>query len=94
MTDKQHYHKTIIDLFTLLEQANAADSDNNAKDWQVSYDCLLETDPTDCDYYYTHLHRAIKSIAGDAILQHWAEFGEIDLDLASRSVGDRWIHKL
>lgn len=77
MKDKEHYRQTIHTLFDLLAQANKGDSEYR-KDWQNA------NDPYQGDAYYGHLRRAIIAIAGLPIQEHWADYNEINFDLADR----------
>ena len=77
-TTPRDYHSTILDLFGLLSLANAADAGHLAG-WPR---------PADARQYggfRSHIRDAIIAIAGEAIVDEWADSGDIDLDLASRS---------
>jgi hypothetical protein len=57
------YHTRIYTLFCMLDEANAADSDNAAP-WQKSTDASQRG-------YYGHLSKAIQELAGDRIYDHF-----------------------
>jgi len=83
------YHTTIITLFKLLALANRADADNlprngGAEDWQVGDDATQSSCP-DRNGFYGHINSSIVAIAGQEIVDHWAETMEVDLSLASRN---------
>ena len=71
------YQETIEMLFDLLFQANLACSDQ-AQEWQWPGDAAING-------AYGSIRQAIIDIAGEKIVDRWAETGEIDLYLA-----DRW----
>ena len=69
------YNNTIRNLFELLRQANLADS-LQKHEWQKADDA--------CGDYYQAIRAAIVAIAGDHIIEHEAETGEVDPRLADR----------
>lgn len=74
------YEETIRTLFAMLAQANLSDSDViERSDWQRDNDSSYSSG------YYGDLSRALVKLAGEAIVEHWAETNEIDLSLASRA---------
>jgi hypothetical protein len=72
------YTNTILTLFTLLRQANLADS-LQADEWQEPHDAV-----SSAGRYYHCIRGAIHAIAGEAIVENEAETGEIDMSLAYR----------
>ena len=72
------YHDTINSLFNLLAIANAAET-NVAYTWQTPSDAGSRS-------YYGSIRKAITDIAGEEIVAHWTECGEIDFTLASRNL--------
>lgn len=71
------YAQTIETLFALLDQANRADHEDR-ETWQ------RPRDAAQCGGHYGFLSAAIVAIAGPAIVEHWAECGEVKLSLANR----------
>ena len=82
-TTNRTYHATITTLFDLLELANRADSDQR-EDWQVGDDASQSTLP-ERNGFYGHINSSIEAIAGQEIVDHWAETMEVELSLASRN---------
>ena len=70
------YQRTIESLLSLLREANTADHEN-AMNWQVEHDASQSS-------YYGYLYNAIKSIAGESILDHHSKTGEANIQLANR----------
>ena len=77
-TRQTSYRQTILDLFGVLAQCNMADSDWDAHPWQDVGDCGQR----ECAFGF--VYNAIKSLAGEAVLDHWCETNEIDLSLCDR----------
>jgi hypothetical protein len=83
------YHTTITTLFKLLALANRADGDGNpcdggSEEWQSADDASQSTIP-ERNGFYGHIHESIVAIAGQEIVDHWAETMEVELSLASRN---------
>ena len=76
-----NYHETLTVLFGLLRQASLSDS-REKRDWQLWEDGIQNTQWG--LGYYGSIRNAIVQIAGEAIVEHWAETNEIDLSLATR----------
>lgn len=72
------YNSTIQDLFTMLDRANIADTEDKQA-WQRSIDA------TQARGYFGHLAKAVIAIAGQPIFDHWCETNEIDFALADRN---------
>lgn len=72
------YEETIRNLFDILYQCNAADGDK-AAGWQYHSDAN-----TWCGTY-GYIRKAIESLAGEDVIKHWAETGELDHSLCDRS---------
>jgi hypothetical protein len=73
------YEQTIKNLFELLATANLADSDSDDRQsWQNPDDASQRIG------YYGHLRSAIVAIAGEEIVEDWANTGEVDMSLANR----------
>lgn len=84
MTDFTCYMETLTTLFKLLEQANQADSapirDGGSRaPWQHTND-ISAFDGN----YYGQIRGAIVAIAGEEIIEHWADTGEVDGTKANR----------
>lgn len=69
------YHTTLRQLFDTLSDCNRADSDQ-AQPWQDARDSWV------C---FSHIRKAIKELAGQEIIDHWATTGEVNLALANRN---------
>lgn len=74
-----NYRETLDCLFSMLAQANLADSDDSSLAWQAT------TDASQRVGYYGHLRNAIVAIAGEAIVEHWVATNEVDYALACRA---------
>ena len=70
------YEETIQSLFATLHQINLADS-NIAEDWQKSSDASQQD-------AYGQISKAIVSLAGQDVVDHWSATGELDLSLCDR----------
>ena len=79
-----NYRETVETLFKLLALANLADSDSK-QNWQEAGDSMNRPGKL-----YGELRHAIQSIAGEAIIEHWAETGELVMKLASR-IPQTWL---
>lgn len=75
------YNETLETLFSLMTEANAADSDQKAP-WQDPYDA-------DQRGYFGELADAVRRLGGDEIYDHWVETSEIDLIRATRNTRER-----
>jgi hypothetical protein len=73
-----NYENTIINLFTMLAMANAADSDYKTA-WTIPMDANQRAG------FFGKIYDAIECIAGIEILRHWCQTGEVDLHLANRN---------
>lgn len=69
------YQETIRSLFEILHQCNAADGPN-AADWQH---------PTDARRAYGHIRNAIEELAGEDVIDHCANSGELVHTLCDRT---------
>jgi hypothetical protein len=74
-TNRMTYQETIRSLFEILHQCNAADGPN-AADWQH---------PTDARRAYGHIRNAIESLAGEDVIDHCANSGELVHTLCDRT---------
>lgn len=73
------YKEVVEALFKLLAVANAADADD-AADWQT---------PADADEregWYGDIHKAIRRIAGQNVLDYWADYNELNMGLCRRTL--------
>lgn len=73
-----NYENTIINLFTMLAMANAADGDSKTG-WTLPLDSNKKAG------FFGKIYDAIELIAGIEILRHWCKTGEVDLHLANRN---------
>ena len=72
------YRTTIETLFGLLSQANAGDCVECREEWQRADDASQRSG------LYGHLRNAIVAIAGEEIVEYWAETNELIFALANR----------
>jgi len=72
------YEEVIKNLFSVLAVCNAADS-RERQTWQ-HYD-----DSSQRFGAYGDIRKAIIKLAGEEIVDHWADTNEIDMSLASRN---------
>lgn len=68
------YHDTIKQLISVMTLLNRADSDN-AESWQRAEDACGP---------FRQAEAALRALAGDELVDHWAETAELELSLASR----------
>ena len=73
-----NYVETIRNLFAILADCNTADCDEQRQSWQVAGDSSQRHGA------YGHVRAAIVALAGESIVAHWADSGEIDITLADR----------
>lgn len=73
------YKEVVETLFKLLAVANAADS-HEAADWQSPKDA------DERDGWYGDIHKAIRRIAGQNVLDEWAENNEVHMHLCFRTL--------
>jgi hypothetical protein len=73
------YHQMINQLFALLALLNTSDSDDKGADW------LRVEDSSQRVGAYGDVNNALVKLAGQAIVDHWAETNEVDLTLANRN---------
>lgn len=72
-----NYVNTLSCLFAILQDCNASDTDER-QPWQDAKDCRQRGGA------YGHVREAIVALAGETIVEHWAETGDFDLTLADR----------
>ena len=63
-------------LAKLMQEANAADSDDNRSLWTVPEDASHRS-------VWGHLEKALREIAGSAFVDYLIETGEVDMSLTS-----------
>lgn len=73
------YKEVVETLFKLLAVANAADS-HEAVSWQSPEDA------NERDGWYGDICKAILRIAGQNVLNHWAEYNDVNMRLCFRTL--------
>lgn len=77
------YITTILDLFRLLTLANESDQITK-KEWQLPWDANERPNALGTLRFFGSIKSAIVAIAGEKIVDHWAETNEVDINLANR----------
>lgn len=73
-----NYVETIRSLFAILADCNASDCVEQRQPWQRADDASQRCGA------YGHIRAAIIALAGETIVEDWAECGEVDITLANR----------